>query len=121
MNQSELEQKFEKEMLANIAQAESLGCPQKKLKQSIERYGAAAAMENLIRRRQLSEGYACLEKLGRLDLSAEALTVKALTVNYSPTKRLIFALMFSARASFINKFGNIIMIKHLFIGKRCFL
>ena len=77
MNQSELEQKFEKEMLANIAQAESLGCQQKKLKQSIERYGAAAAMENLIRRRQLSEGYACLEKLGRLDLSAEALTVKS--------------------------------------------
>ena len=77
VSQSELEQKFQKEMLDNIAQAESLGCEQKKLKQSIERYGAAATMENLIRRRQLSEGYACLEKLGRLDLSAEALTVKS--------------------------------------------
>ena len=77
MSQSELEQKFEKEMLDNIAKAESLGCEQKKLKQSIERYGAAATMENLIRRRQLSEGYTCLERLGRLDLSAEALTVKS--------------------------------------------
>ncbi len=74
---SALECKFEKEMLEKIAEAEKLGCIQKKLRQNISQYGAAATMENLIKRRQVSEGYACLEKLGRLDLSAEAVTVKS--------------------------------------------
>ena len=51
---------------------------EKKLKANISQYGAAATMENLIKRRQVSEGYDCLEKLGRLDLSAEAVTVKSI-------------------------------------------
>lgn len=78
MLQSALECKFEKEMLEKIAEAEKLGCVQKKLKANISQYGAAATMENLIKRRQVSEGYDCLEKLGRLDLSAEAVTVKSI-------------------------------------------
>ena len=78
MLQSALECKFEKEMLEKIAEAEKLGCVQKQLKANISQYGAAATMENLIKRRQVSEGYDCLEKLGRLDLSAEAVTVKSI-------------------------------------------
>lgn len=74
---SELECKFEKELLEKIEAAEKLGCVQKKLKSNIAQYGAAATMENLIKRRQVSEGYDCLEKMGRLDLSAEAITVKS--------------------------------------------
>ncbi len=73
----QLEEAFQAALLKQCGEAEALGCRMTRLRGQIEQHGALATVRNLLRRRQVSDGFDRLAQLGRLDLSVEALAVQS--------------------------------------------
>ena len=74
MSKAELE--FQKVLLEKCAEAEEkCGARTKRLVNNIEKYGAVKTAKEIIRKSNVSDGFDALEKMGRLDLSMEAIVV----------------------------------------------
>lgn len=67
---------FTRDLLNQIAQAETLGVRMARLKKDAETYGGVKTARELLRKNRLSDGFDQLEQLGKLALSLEALVVK---------------------------------------------
>ena len=66
---------FQTKLLAAIQAAQALGVRQGRLAQNIERFGAVAAVKDYFQKARPTDGFDELARLGRLDLSAEAIAV----------------------------------------------
>lgn len=64
-------------LLKNLEAAAALGVKQPQLRHAVEVYGGVAAAKNYIKRGRVSDGFDALHRLGRLELSMEALVVSS--------------------------------------------
>lgn len=74
-----LEKQFEQELIKQCKQAQEI-CPgyrPVRLLQNIQRFGALKAVQEWLRRRQPSDGFAILADNGHLELTMEALVIKS--------------------------------------------
>ena len=73
-----IEQDFTKKAIEN-AQAAFLahGCPTKRLLRDLETYGGVRVMQDLCRKRRLSDGFDELAACGHTELTLEALAVQS--------------------------------------------
>lgn len=70
----QLEREFAQELQRRLeTAARECGVEQKRLSAEAARYGGVSCARELLRRRRLSDGFDALARLGRLDLSLEAL------------------------------------------------
>ena len=71
------EEQFQKEILANCEMArQTCGTNPARFLMQVESYGALKAVQELIRRRRVSDGFDRLQTAGRLDLSVEASVIR---------------------------------------------
>lgn len=73
MNRVQLETEFQKELIEKLRQSEEAGVCQKRLAGDVQQHGGVSCARELIRRRRVSDGFAALASIGRLELSLEAL------------------------------------------------
>lgn len=70
-----LEIKFHKDMLNIYDEAKKIGYPASRFRKMVANEGGLNTAKKLINSKQISEGFAELEQLGRLDLTVEALVL----------------------------------------------
>ena len=66
---------FETALAKNIDAAKALGVNMSRIAMSAEKYGAVNYIKDLIKKDNLGDGFEALSKIGRLDLSWQALVV----------------------------------------------
>ena len=66
---------FDEAWRAACEEAQALGVPMKRTLEALEKFGGAEAAHRSLSRRKNSDGFAALARLGRLDLSLEALVL----------------------------------------------
>lgn len=67
---------FDKAWQENCRKAQELGVPMKRTLESIDAFGGLETARRCFARHKNSDGFAALAKLGRLDLSLEALVLE---------------------------------------------
>ena len=78
----QLEKQFTDALLKNLAEAERLtGIKEVRLAEAARERGGAAAVRQMLKRRQMTRQFDALKQCGRPDLSPEALAVKG---KYAP-------------------------------------
>lgn len=71
-----LEDRFTEALTAACVTAqEQYGCPMAPMLRSIQKYGGVPTAREYLRKNRLSDGFALLQKRGKLELSMEALVV----------------------------------------------
>ncbi|MGL4990527.1 MAG: hypothetical protein ACRC57_05060 [Sarcina sp.] len=73
-----LEKKLQEEVLKNCEIAEKeCGCKMTRLIQTIEKFGIVRTVQEILRKRRTSDCFDALVEAGRIDLTMEAIIVKA--------------------------------------------
>lgn len=86
------EEKFGAAWAKNCREAEALGVPMKRTLSQMEELGPVQTARRIFARRRNSDGFAALAKMGRLDLSLEALILKPAFGQFFTDEEANFAL-----------------------------
>ena len=78
---------FDKAWQEKCRKAQELGIAMKRTLDSIESFGGVETARRVFARRRNSDGFGALAKIGRLDLSLEALVQEPASAACSPTRR----------------------------------